>query len=96
MEIPMILHDGTDTREVSPHKFGGDPMAESLHHVMLDGDPGDLYAGDTDIGWANQYGRRLLRGDTQGFVWVERYPDAFSAETVLIDHFADWFDNNDL
>lgn len=82
----MKLHDGTivSRAEVSPHKFGGDPMAEFLWSLdMVSGQ--DEYTGDA-IDWhyyVARYGKRLLFCNTQGFVWVDKYPTDREASEVF-------------
>jgi hypothetical protein len=82
----MKLHDGTivSRAEVSPHKFGGDPMAEYLHYLA--GSSGQ----DCETGsatewhyWVAQFGKRLLFEDSQGFVWVDNYGSIAGAEDAF-------------
>jgi hypothetical protein len=86
----MILADGTEISRatVSPHKFGGDPMAEYLYVLNLDSSF-DRITGDA-CDWfyiVSQYGKRLLFNDSQGFVWVIRHATEAeaSAHFDLID-----------
>ena len=70
----MILHDGTvvSRAEVSPHKFGGDPMAEYLWLLTLDSSNSDEYTGDA-CDWhyiVHRFGKRLLFCHSSGFVDV--------------------------
>lgn len=65
---------------VSPHKFGGDRMAALLYILSLDGGE-DEQTGDA-VDWqfhAARFGRRILYCDTQGFVWLDRYPSELQA-----------------
>lgn len=91
----MRTDDVTDiTRENATHKFGGDPMAMYLHWLSLnslaDADGGHVAA---PTGWYAQFGKRLLREDDRGFVWVERYATKALADEMyatLEDEFAEW------
>lgn len=70
----MILKDGTIIdRSTAAHKFGGDPMAEYLHCLSMDGgqdeDSGDV---ESPTGWFARFGRRILFTDSFGFVSVAR------------------------
>ena len=80
-------------RSVSPHKFGGDPMAEYLWLLTLDG-MADETTGDA-LDWfyiVHRFGKRLLICDTQGFVSVDRHDDEQSAieafESIQADYLA--------
>lgn len=69
----MILHDGrvVSRAEVSPYKFGGDPMAEYLWVLTLDS-MSDEYTGDA-CDWfyiVHRFGKRLLYCRSSGFVEV--------------------------
>jgi hypothetical protein len=82
----MILRDGTEVSraEVSPHKFGSDPMAEYLYVLNMDSSF-DRITGDA-CDWfyiVSQYGKRLLFNDSQGFVWVDRYATEAEASKVF-------------
>jgi hypothetical protein len=59
---------------VSPHKFGGDPMAEWLWLLALHG-LGDESTGDA-LDWhchVTRFGKRLLFCFPSGFVTIEKY-----------------------
>lgn len=78
----MILPDGTvvSRAEVSPHKFGGDPMAEYLWLLSLDGQD-DESCGDANE-WhyhVARFGKRLLFTYPSGFVDVMRLDDEQAA-----------------
>jgi hypothetical protein len=82
----MKLSDGTtiSRAEVSPHKFGGDPMAEFLYTLNLDSSF-DRITGDA-CDWfyiVSQYGKRLLFNDSHGFVWVDKYETEAEASEVF-------------
>jgi len=85
----MKLHDGTvvSRAEVSAYKFGGDPMAEYLYRLVLDGDRGDEYTGDA-VDWnviVHRFGKRLLLNDSQGFVWVAQFDTDSEAAEVFAE-----------
>lgn len=74
----MILRDGTEVSHdlVSPHKFGGDPMAEYLWLLTLDGSA-DESTGDA-CDWhyiVHRFGKRLLYCHSSGFVEVWKCDD---------------------
>lgn len=82
----MILSDGTvvSRAEVSPHKFGGDPMAEYLWLLSLDG-LADETTGDA-CDWhyhVSRFGRRLLFCYSNGFVDVMRFDDEQEAREAF-------------
>ncbi|MBA3580801.1 MAG: hypothetical protein H0W42_12555 [Gemmatimonadaceae bacterium] len=79
----MILSDGTvvSRAEVSPHKFGGDPMAEYLWLLTLEQGSSDEYTGDA-CDWhyiVHRFGRRLLICYSSGFVDVQVEEDEQAA-----------------
>lgn len=79
----MLTTTGQDTRDAEGStKFGGDPMALYLWTLALDGGDDDNY-GDSDYGYAHLFGRRILRGDSQGFVWVDRHDTADEARETF-------------
>lgn len=82
----MRLHDGTivSRAEVSPYKFGGDPMAEYLWLLSMDSGQ-DCSTGDAIDWhyWVGQFGKRLLYCNTQGFVWIENYGSIAGAEDAF-------------
>jgi hypothetical protein len=92
----MILSDGSQvTRDAGGSvKYGCDGMAEYLD--VLAGIGGeDMGSGSVDspTGWFCLFGKRILRGDDQGFVWVERYKrssNAMLAFCELEDEYNDW------
>lgn len=74
----MILKDGTEvSTDTATWKYGNDPMAEYLHHLSMNAGA-DYSFGDADApcGWVDVFGRRVLRGDSAGNVWVEKYTAA--------------------
>lgn len=83
----MKLADGTviSRAEVSPYKFGGDPMAEYLWCLSMDTSFPDQMTGDA-IDWhyhVSRFGKRLLFCNTQGFVWVDKYDTEEQAVQVF-------------
>lgn len=72
------------------YKFGGDPMAEYLHRLSLDSSYDDA-SGDVEAptGWFARFGKRILRSDSQGFVWCEKYDTETAAEAMFaaLDHY---------
>lgn len=86
----MKLSDGTiiSKAEVSPHKFGGDPMAEYLYYLSLDSSFPDRQTGNA-VEWSvyvSQFGKRLVCCDTQGFVWVEKYDTVADADRSFTEY----------
>lgn len=79
----MITRDGyTINRETARHKFGGDPMAEYLHLLSMDGQEDDQTGDATEWNyWAARFGRRILTTDSQGFVSQYRYASEDEAKT---------------
>ncbi len=80
----MILSDGAEVSRasVSPHKFGGDPMAE---YLWLAANDADEHTGDA-CDWhyhVARFGKRLLICWSSGFVEVDR----FYVEQEAIDAF---------
>lgn len=76
----MILHDGTvvSHADVSPHKFGGDPMAE---YLWLASNDADEHTGDASE-WhyhVARFGKRLLFCWSSGAVEVDRFEDEQTA-----------------
>ena len=92
----MILHDGTEVSHdlVSPHKFGGDPMAEYLWLLTLDGSA-DESTGDA-LDWhyhVSRFGKRLLICASNGFVFVDRFDaeaDAVAAFNEIAEEYSDY------
>jgi hypothetical protein len=71
----------------TPGRFEGEsPMTAYLWDCVMNGDYGDEDAGDTDYGWANRYGRRILWGTSTGFISLSTY--ANEAEAIAV--FEDW------
>lgn len=80
------------------HKFMGDPMAEYLHGVGLMGV--DRITGDcSTLGYVVQeFGRRLLFENDQGFVWVSKHDSQAEASKEFEAHdaiYSDWHDSED-
>jgi hypothetical protein len=78
----VLLNNGTSVRRTDPHRHKyPDAMAEYLDHLALDG-MHDSTEGDAEasVGWFLQFGKRILRGDNQGFVWVEALPSKAAAD----------------
>ncbi len=76
----MILTDGTvvSRAEVSPHKFGGDPMAE---YLWLASNDADEHTGDA-CDWhyhVARFGKRVLICWSSGAVEIDRYDDEQAA-----------------
>jgi len=72
----MILSDGTvvSRAEVSPHKFGGDPMAEYLWLLSLDGQADETTGDACDWHYhVSRFGKRILLCRSSGAVeqWRE-------------------------
>ena len=80
----MITCEGTTVTRTDPyrHKFA-DAMAEYLYErqfmEMHD------FGGDEQCptGWWVQFGRRILRGDADGFIRVETWPSVDAADCVV-------------
>lgn len=95
----MLTRDGrTINRETAAHKYGGDPLAEYLDMLALDGSYADGESGDVEAptGWFARFGKRLLHHDEQGFVEVVRYAsasDATAAFGMLEDEYDIWADD---
>ena len=95
----MILSDGTEiTKDADGSvKYGRDGMAELLHVLSMNMGA-DCSFGDVDspVGWVDQFGKRLLRGDSNGFVWVEKYAneaEATEAGEALELVWLDWLND---
>lgn len=94
----MILRDGTVIDHAScSYKYGRDPMAEYLHSVSMDmaddGSGGDV---ESPVGWFCQFGKRILRCDNYGNVWVDKHgsvDDALSAFDELEHEWIDWMND---
>lgn len=85
----MRMDDGTviSHAEVSPHKFGGDPMAEYLYRLAGDGSA-DESTGDA-VDWhylAHRFGKRVMVNTSMGFVEVVKYDDVDEAIAAMRDH----------
>lgn len=81
----MILRDGTDTREkaAGPGRYC-DGMAVLLDQLAGMGGEDD-FAGDFSMtGTATRFGRRVLQGDTDGFLWTETYPTVAAAKDAML------------
>lgn len=97
----MILRDhDVEIRRTDPYrrKFA-DAMTEYLHQLSLDSSY-DAASGDVDCstGWFAIFGRRILREDSQGFVWTETFPDATAADAaydLLNVEYAFWADSEE-
>lgn len=95
----MLTRDGqTINRETAAHKYGGDPLAEYVHELSLDGCSCDDESGDVEAptGWFARFGKRLLRADEFGFVEVERFAsiaDAIAAFSMLEAEYDIWADD---
>lgn len=93
----MILRDGSEiTKDNGSVKFGRDGMAEYLWTLTMDGtgeSSGDV---ESSYGWFCLLGKRIVRTDDQGAVWVEKYANATEAreafETLAAQH-ADSFND---
>jgi len=71
----MITTAGTEiTRATAAHKYGGDPMAEYLYDITLNG-CADEESGtvESPTGWFARVGRRIVTADNYGFVDQIRY-----------------------
>ena len=60
------------------------PMAAFLfERVMMNGDFGDDEYSDGDGTWGIRYGRRVLEGDSQGFVYYVKFDTELAAEIAF-------------
>lgn len=80
----MMTKQGNEVRLTDPHRHKfADALAEYLYDDM------DSWAHDASgdaecpTGWFARIGKRILRGDDHGFVWVERFHDERGAETIF-------------
>ena len=95
----MLTRDGqTINRETAAHKYGGDPLAQYIDMLALDGFYADDESGDVEAptGWFARFGKRLLRADEFGFVEVERFAsiaDAIAAFSMLEAEYDIWADD---
>ena len=82
----QIVEDST------PGRFEGEgPMTAYVYEeYAMNGDDGDEFAGDSDYGWANLYGRRILWGSSSGFISLSTYATKDEARKVF-DEFAEPF-----
>jgi hypothetical protein len=70
-------------RETARYKFGGDPMAEYLWELAMDGGQDDD-TGEVDwVCWVVKFGKRLLFTDDRGFVWCDRYANEEEAQAAF-------------
>ena len=80
----MITRDGNEIAVSDPyrHKYDGALCEWVYDHIELwsDGASGDS---ESTIGWFAQIGKRLLRGDSQGFVWLEKYGNEHEASMIV-------------
>lgn len=91
---------GTIDQTSAAHKYGGDTMAEYLDMLAGTGMHADRDSGDMEAptGWFAQFGKRLLRHDDRGFVWVERFDTKEQADLfydALDAEYAEWADDDD-
>lgn len=78
----MICTEGNyEVRESDiRHKYSS-AMAEYLDGLL---DTGDDFAGGSDVGlYVRQFGKRLLLGNSQGSVWVERHNTLAEADKAM-------------
>lgn len=79
----MMLTEGISIRRTDDtrHKYAS-AMAEFLYYRMSDS---DQFAGTDEgpFGWFERFGKRVLRGDSRGFVWCEQYPTADDARQAV-------------
>ena len=80
-------------KATAAHKYCGDPMAEYCDWVAMR----DMERGSGDVecptGYFVQLGRRILFNDTQGFVWLEKWPEEQAATQVfeaLDRYYGEW------
>ena len=78
----MDTLNGNTITQTDPyrHKFA-DAISEYVYDDM------DLWHeahGDAEspVGWFSQLGKRIIRGDSQGFVWVEKFGNAHEASMI--------------
>lgn len=72
------------------HKFESPMAAYVYDRLLMNGDTGD---DETDNGagdWAVRYGRRILLGNDQGFVGLERFEDVDTARAYMVALRGDW------
>lgn len=86
---------GTINAESASHKYGRDPMAEYLDYLAGTGMFADRDSGNVECasGWFAQFGKRILRHDERGFVWVEKYATKEEADAIyeaLDAEYAEW------
>lgn len=84
-----MLTEFGNTKDYS-HKFDS-PMAKYLYGLMLNNDNGDADCSDGRGNWAIRYGRRILRGDDQGFVTCASYDTyqeaGYDYERIRAEHY---------
>lgn len=80
----METINGNDIRLSDPHRH---KFADALTEYVYDDTDRwvDHASGDAEspIGWFAQCGKRILRGDSQGFVWVERFGNDHEADMIV-------------
>jgi hypothetical protein len=79
----MRTREGVSIRKTDQHRHKyACAMSEYLasRDDAYDGCDGDA---DSPTGWFTRFGRRMLRGDSRGFVWCETYPTAHDARAVF-------------
>lgn len=85
------------TKETARYKFGGDPMAEYLGMLGLDGTDEDTGSVEWDV-FVMRFGKRIVLEDDRGFVWVEKHEteeDAKRAFNRWESAYWHWLDQED-
>lgn len=83
----MKLSDGTEVRnepDMRHMKFNGSGITEYCWLLALNGGADESY-GDTDYGFANRFGKRILWGDTCGFLQLARYDTETEAKEIFAE-----------
>lgn len=81
----MIVKDWGSIKLTDPHRHKYDSaMAEYLDYLGMNG-AYDSQGGNVEspVGAFQRFGRRILRGDDRGFIWVETWPEPQAAEQVF-------------
>lgn len=66
-----------------PGKFEGEPPLTRYvyEQYAMNGDFGDEDTANSDLGeWCSRYGKRLLWGDSQGFIYLDKYATVAEAQ----------------
>lgn len=80
----MITTEGNTITWSDPHRHKfADALTEYIYDDMdsWSSDAGGDH--ESQIGWFAQIGKRILRGDGQGFVWLERFGNEHEADMII-------------